>query len=124
MPLLPRRRPARPRAASVFVPPPLPTPRAAAWWILLAVLLVGAAVGGTLWWLLTDLAGQATGPAGQPSPGAGSARGEVLRTALAAGAGVGAAITLGLAFRRQRHQEITAAHTTHDATERRDRPVH
>ncbi|SDM06349.1 pentapeptide repeat-containing protein [Nonomuraea jiangxiensis] len=79
------------------------------------MLLVGAAVGGTLWWLLADLSGQA----GQPTLGAGSARGEVLRTALASGAGVGAAITLGLAFHRQRHQEITAAHTTHDATERR-----
>ncbi|MET7338448.1 pentapeptide repeat-containing protein [Nonomuraea sp. NPDC005650] len=114
MPLLPRR-PAHPAASSVSDPPALSTPRAAAWWILLAVLLVGAAVGGTLWWLLADLAG----PAGQPTPGAGSARGEVLRTALAAGAGVGAAITLGLAFRRQRHQEIITAHTTHDATERR-----
>ncbi|MFE3448728.1 hypothetical protein ACFXJ8_07295 [Nonomuraea sp. NPDC059194] len=42
-----------------------------------------------------------------------------MRTALAAGAGVGAAVTLMLAFRRQRHQEIAAAHATHDATKRR-----
>ncbi len=94
---------------------------------MLAVLLVGAAAGGTLWWLLADLAHQS---AGQPVPGAGSARGEILRTALAAGAGVGAAITLALAFRRQNHQElhsfITARHaervaaaTEHDAAERR-----
>ncbi|MFD0889575.1 pentapeptide repeat-containing protein, partial [Streptosporangium algeriense] len=43
----------------------------------------------------------------------------MLRTALAAGAAVGAAVTLMLAFRRQHHQEVTAAHTTHDAVERR-----
>ncbi|WP_218011244.1 hypothetical protein [Herbidospora mongoliensis] len=82
----------------------------------MAVILVGGAVSGTLWWLLTDLAAQTPPvptPAGQPA--AGSARGEMLRTALAAGAG----ITLALAFRRQRHQEISTAHTTHDATERR-----
>ncbi|WP_326642352.1 pentapeptide repeat-containing protein [Nonomuraea fuscirosea] len=41
------------------------------------------------------------------------------RTALAAGAGVGAAVMLLLAVRRQRHQESTTAHTTHDAAERR-----
>ncbi|MFD8562648.1 pentapeptide repeat-containing protein [Streptosporangium canum] len=83
------------------------------------IVLVGAAVGGTLWWLLVDpaLTVPAPGPSG-PS-GAGTARGETLRTALAAGAGVGAAVTLMLAFRRQRHQEIATAHATHDATERR-----
>ncbi|WP_133306057.1 pentapeptide repeat-containing protein [Microbispora triticiradicis] len=127
MPLLPHRRAARPLDDPVPVPPALRPPRAAAWWIVLAVLLVGAAAGGTLWWLLADLAHQS---AGQPVPGAGSARGEILRTALAAGAGVGAAITLALAFRRQNHQElhsfITARHaervataTEHDAAERR-----
>ncbi|MEU7899873.1 pentapeptide repeat-containing protein [Nonomuraea sp. NPDC049152] len=76
------------------------------------MLLVGGTVAATMWWLLTGLPSD---PPGQ----AGSARGEAVRTALAAGAGVGAAITLALAFRRQRHQEITTAHTTHDATERR-----
>jgi hypothetical protein len=44
---------------------------------------------------------------------------EAARTALAAAAGVGAAVTLLLAVRRQRHQELTAAHTNHDAAERR-----
>ncbi|MEU4836362.1 pentapeptide repeat-containing protein [Streptosporangium sp. NPDC023615] len=116
------------------MPPTLPTPRAAAWWIALAVLLVGAAVGGTLWWLLADLAVVAVpAPPGAPPAASGGtigARGEMLRTALAAGAGVGAAITLALAFRRQRHQELatlitshyaerTAEHTERDATERR-----
>ncbi|MFF0770985.1 pentapeptide repeat-containing protein [Nonomuraea wenchangensis] len=48
-----------------------------------------------------------------------SARIEAGRTALAAAAGVGAAVTLLLAVRRQRHQELATAHTTHDATERR-----
>ncbi|MEV4325294.1 pentapeptide repeat-containing protein [Microbispora rosea] len=108
MPWLSRRRP-----AELASPPEPPrTPRAAAWWILPVVLLVGSTVAATLWWLLTGL------PAAPPGQ-AGSARGEALRTALAAGAGVGAAVTLALSFRRQRHQEITTAHTTHDATERR-----
>lgn len=48
-----------------------------------------------------------------------SARIEVARTALAAAAGVGAAVTLMLAVRRQRHQELATAHATHDAAERR-----
>ncbi|MGJ6969225.1 pentapeptide repeat-containing protein [Streptosporangium sp. G11] len=48
-----------------------------------------------------------------------TARIDVIRTALAAGAGVGAAITLMLAFRRQRHHESVAESTEHDANERR-----
>ncbi|MBB2749205.1 UNVERIFIED_ORG: uncharacterized protein YjbI with pentapeptide repeats [Microbispora rosea subsp. rosea] len=108
MPWLSRRRP-----AELGPTPESPrTPRAAAWWILPAVLLVGGTVAAAIWWLLTGL------PAAPPGQ-AGSARGEALRTALAAGAGVGAAITLALSFRRQRHQEIITALTTHDATERR-----
>ncbi|GAA2680218.1 hypothetical protein GCM10010412_064280 [Nonomuraea recticatena] len=48
-----------------------------------------------------------------------SARIEAARTALAAAAGVGAAVTLMLAVRRQRHQKLATWHTTHDAAERR-----
>jgi uncharacterized protein YjbI with pentapeptide repeats len=47
------------------------------------------------------------------------ARIDAVRTGLAAGAGVGAAVGLMLAFRRQRHQEIATALTNFDATERR-----
>ncbi|MEU6744434.1 pentapeptide repeat-containing protein [Streptosporangium sandarakinum] len=92
-------------------------PRSAAWWIIPVIVLVIAAVGGALWWMSADPALSAPAPSG--SGGAGTARGDILRTALAAGAGVGAAVTLMLAFRRQRHQEIATAHATHDATERR-----
>ncbi|MEV0391357.1 ISL3 family transposase [Nonomuraea sp. NPDC050643] len=76
-------------------------------------LLVGAAVWGISTWLLQDLDKLPT-LAEQVS-----ARIEAVRTALAAGAGVGAAVTLLLAVRRQRHQELATAHTTHDAAERR-----
>ncbi|MGV9327211.1 pentapeptide repeat-containing protein [Streptosporangium sandarakinum] len=92
-------------------------PRSAAWWIIPVIVLVIAAVGGALWWMSADPALSAPAPSGPG--GAGTARGEILRTALAVGAGVGAAVTLMLAFRRQRHQEIATAHATHDATERR-----
>ncbi|MGV9324093.1 pentapeptide repeat-containing protein [Streptosporangium sandarakinum] len=90
-------------------------------------LLVGGVVGGVAWLLLG--AGWSAAEA--------TARQGAIQTALAAGAGVGAAVTLMLAFRRQRHQEH-AAHVTaylaernaalaeqvadttkHDATERR-----
>ncbi|MCG5220033.1 pentapeptide repeat-containing protein [Streptosporangium soli] len=76
-----------------------------------AAVLVAAGVAGSLWWLLATMP-----PA---APDATNTYNETLRTALAAGAGVGAAITLMLAFRRQRHQELTALRTDHDATERR-----
>ncbi|MET8986974.1 pentapeptide repeat-containing protein [Nonomuraea wenchangensis] len=82
------------------------------WWALPAAALVGAAVWGTSAWLLQDLS---TLPVAEQI----SARIEAVRTALAAGAGVGAAVTLLLAVRRQRHQELATAHTTHDAAERR-----
>ncbi|WP_157549747.1 pentapeptide repeat-containing protein, partial [Nonomuraea candida] len=70
------------------------------------------AVWGVSTWLLQDLHTV-------PTPQQISARIEAVRTALAAGAGVGAAVTLLLAVRRQRHQELATAHTTHDAAERR-----
>ncbi|WP_328433173.1 pentapeptide repeat-containing protein [Streptomyces sp. NBC_00425] len=44
---------------------------------------------------------------------------EVVRTALAAGAGVGAAITVLLTFRRQQHHEEATERTDYDASERR-----
>ncbi|MEU7743337.1 pentapeptide repeat-containing protein [Nonomuraea sp. NPDC049158] len=80
--------------------------------MLPAALLIGGAAWGTVEWLLQDLnklliIEQI------------SARIEAARTALAAAAGVGAAVTLMLAVRRQRHQELATAHTTHDAAERR-----
>ncbi|GAA2986301.1 pentapeptide repeat-containing protein [Streptosporangium longisporum] len=116
-----------PADAAPVMPPVLRMPRAAAWWIVPITLLVGAVVGGVSWWLLSDAS----------STAAAIARQGALQTALAAGAGVGAAVTLMLAFRRQHHQERTAAvtadlaernvllakevaeHTKHDATERR-----
>ncbi len=83
------------------------------WWALPVALLVGAAVWGISTWLLQDLDKLPTLTEQV------SARIEAVRTALAAGAGVGAAVTLLLAVRRQRHQELATAHTTHDAAERR-----
>ncbi|MEU6744487.1 pentapeptide repeat-containing protein [Streptosporangium sandarakinum] len=84
------------------------------------MLLVVGVVSGVAWLLLK--AGGSVAEA--------TARQGAIQTALAAGAGVGAAVTLMPAFRRQRHQEH-AAHVTaylaqqvadntkHDATERR-----
>ncbi|MEU1729166.1 pentapeptide repeat-containing protein [Nonomuraea sp. NPDC005692] len=92
--------------------PELRPPRSMWWWALPAALLVGAAVWGVSAWLLQDLGTL-------PVPEQVSARIEAVRTSLAAGAGVGAAMTLLLAVRRQRHQELATAHTTHDAAERR-----
>jgi hypothetical protein len=47
------------------------------------------------------------------------ARNDAIRTALAAAAGLGAAVTLLLAFHRQRHQELSTHITEYDGTERR-----
>jgi hypothetical protein len=93
-------------------PPELRPPRSMWWWVLPAALLIGAATWGTTEWLLQDLDRL---PLAEQT----SARIEAARTALAAAAGVGAAVTLMLAVRRQRHQELATAHTTHDAAERR-----
>ncbi|MEU7457525.1 pentapeptide repeat-containing protein [Streptosporangium roseum] len=131
MPLLPLRRSspadAPVVAVEVVVPPQLRTPKPAARWIMPITLLVGGVVGGLAWLLLA-----AGGSAAEAT-----ARQGAIQTALAAGAGVGAAVTLMLAFRRQRHQEHAAHVTTylaernaalaeqvagntkHDATERR-----
>ncbi|MEV3985313.1 pentapeptide repeat-containing protein [Nonomuraea sp. NPDC049758] len=94
-------------------PPDLRPPRSMWWWALPAALLVGAAAWGVSAWLLQDLDKLPTLAERV------SARIEAARTALAAAAGVGAAVTLLLAMRRQRHQELATAHTTHDAAERR-----
>ncbi|MEU4550168.1 hypothetical protein [Nonomuraea dietziae] len=93
-------------------PPDLHPPRSMWWWVLPAAALIGVAAWGTTAWLLQDLD---TVPIAEQV----SARIEAARTALAAAAGVGAAVTLMLAVRRQRHQELATAHTTHDAAERR-----
>ncbi|WP_433242547.1 pentapeptide repeat-containing protein [Streptosporangium sp. CA-135522] len=71
------------------------------------------------WWLLTNLPVSPALPPIRDPAAVVNARNEVIRTALAAAAGVGAAITLALAFRRQRHTEIVADRTEHDASERR-----
>ncbi|MBG0819074.1 pentapeptide repeat-containing protein [Planomonospora sp. ID82291] len=135
-----RRSPSPDPVPAAAVPPPLRPPRPAGWWIVPLGLLIGAVVFGVAWWLLaapavssggTPVPGVTAGPA-PPEPGGNlvQVRSEVLRTALAAGAGIGAAVTLMLAFRRQRHQEIatlitshyaerTAEHTERDAAERR-----
>jgi hypothetical protein len=78
-----------------------------------AALAVGAAIWATASWLLHDL---------YSIPGAlnqANTRIEAVRTALAAGAGTGAAVGLLLAFRRQQHQEVATALTELDATEKR-----
>ncbi|MFD9948814.1 pentapeptide repeat-containing protein [Nonomuraea sp. NPDC059023] len=93
-------------------PPALRTPRSLWWWALPSALLIGAAAWGAAQWLLQDLPRV-------PVPQQISLRIEALRTALAAAAGVGAGVTLLLAVRRQRHQEVASWHTTHDAAERR-----
>ena len=93
--------------------PVLREPRPAAWWIVPAALLIGAAVTVTAWWLLDGMPDRLS-----PYQLVTARRGAI-QTALGAGAGIGAAITLMLAFRRQRHQEIANLVTAHDATERR-----
>ncbi|MFD0884876.1 pentapeptide repeat-containing protein [Streptosporangium algeriense] len=97
--------------AEPVVPPPLRTPRAAAWWIVPAALLVGGAATAMAWWLLSSL------PLLPTTAEEATARQGAIQTALAVAAGIGAAITLMLAFRRQRHQEH-AAHVTAYLAER------
>ncbi|MDG9712637.1 pentapeptide repeat-containing protein [Streptomyces sp. DH10] len=83
------------------------------WWVVLAFAAVAAAV-----WLTTaQLMPQTySAPPGRERT---QQRTDVVRTALAAGAGVGAAITVLLAFRRQHHHEMATKQTEHDANERR-----
>ncbi|MET9765042.1 pentapeptide repeat-containing protein [Streptomyces sp. NPDC006372] len=76
------------------------------WWMALAFVAVLAAV-----WITTTVL--------MPQSADTRQRNDVVRTALAAGAGVGAAVTVMLAFRRQQHHETATAQTEYDATERR-----
>ncbi|GII87686.1 hypothetical protein Ssi03_56760 [Sphaerisporangium siamense] len=104
-----RRPPAAPAPSLILAA--LRVPRAAWWWILPVSALIAAVVYGVARWLLTSLPPEPTGAAEA------AARNEAVRTALAAGAGVGAAVTVMLTFRRQRHQELSA-HATAALAER------
>lgn len=88
-------------------------PRIRWWWVVLASAAVLAAVWATTALLLPQTADT------QPGSETSKQRVEVVRTALAAGAGVGAAITVLLAFRRQHHHEEATERTEYDASERR-----
>ncbi|WP_251091372.1 pentapeptide repeat-containing protein [Streptomyces sp. Caat 7-52] len=83
------------------------------WWAVLAFTAVGAAV-----WISTALLMPQTDGI-RPNLERTKQRIDVVRTSLAAGAGVGAAVTVLLAFRRQHHHEKATEQTEHDATERR-----
>lgn len=98
------RRGRRPRVPAAQRPP-------LSWWAILigAVLVVGVSWAATTW-LLAE-ASRATDPA--------AARVEAVKTGLGIGAGTGGVLALLLAVRRQWHQEVAAADTVHDATERR-----
>lgn len=81
------------------------------WWtITVAALVIAGVTWGATTWLL-DEAAAATDPA--------AARVEAIKTGLGIGAGTAGVFALLLAVRRQWHQEVTAADTTYDATERR-----
>jgi hypothetical protein len=81
------------------------------WWAVAAAALViaGVAWGATSW--LLGKAAAAADPA--------AAQVEAIKTGLGIGAATAGVMALLLAVRRQWHQEITAADTTADATERR-----
>ncbi|MGW7284013.1 hypothetical protein ACWGH4_00705 [Streptomyces sp. NPDC054847] len=83
------------------------------WWAALAFAAVAAAV-----WITTALLMPQTDGI-RPNQERTRQRIDVVRTSLAAGAGVGAAVTVLLAFRRQQHHERATEQTEHDATERR-----
>ncbi|CNE77382.1 Uncharacterised protein [Mycobacterium tuberculosis] len=87
-------------------------PLAAGMWMLIAAASASAAIWLTTVWLLhvVDSA---------PATERAKIRVDAVRTGLAAGAGVGAAVGLMLAFRRQQHQEIATALADYDAAERR-----
>ncbi|WP_051866444.1 pentapeptide repeat-containing protein [Streptosporangium roseum] len=78
-------------------------------WIVPAALLVGGTVTAVAWRLLGSL------PALPKTAEEVTARQGAPQLALGAGAGIGAVITVMLAFRRQRHQELTALITSRQA---------
>ena len=78
-----------------------------------------AAIWVTTGWLLATTRGVLAHDKTANGADRAQVRVEVVRTGLAAGAGVGAAVGLMLAFRRQRHQEVATALSDHDAAERR-----
>ena len=82
------------------------------WTLAAATAVVVVAIAVTTW-LLTIASGA------KPGTDQANSRLDAVRTGLAAGAGVGAAVGLMLAFRRQHHQEIATDLTNRDATERR-----
>ncbi|MER7129049.1 pentapeptide repeat-containing protein [Streptosporangium saharense] len=103
-----------PVVPDLVAPPPLRMPRAAVRWIVPAVLLGGGAATAMAWWLLSGL------PRLPKVAEEATARQGAIQTSLALAAGIGAAVTLMLAFRRQRHQEH-AAHVTTYLAERNAR---
>jgi len=85
--------------------------QALSWWVVAAagVIVAGVAWGATVW--LLGEANHAQDPA--------AARVEAIKTGLSIGAGTVGVFALLLAVRRQWHQELSAAATEHDASERR-----
>jgi hypothetical protein len=81
--------------------------------MLAAAAAVAAIAWGATTWLLAE--------ADHVSPGSehAKARIDAVRTGFATAGGLGAAVGLLLAFRRQHHTEIVAAGTDHDASEKR-----
>ncbi|MEV5241946.1 pentapeptide repeat-containing protein [Streptomyces cinnamoneus] len=88
-------------------------PRIRWWWVVLAFTAVLIAVWATTAALMPQTL---HAPQGNERV---KERIEVVRTGLAAGAGVGAAITVLLAFRRQHHHEEATERSDYDASERR-----
>ena len=103
---LPSRRQAQDGSLTAWQPMP-------AWSWMLAAVAVLIVTAGVIIWLLA-IAGGA-----KPGSDRANSRLDAVRTGLAAGAAVGAAAGLFLAFRRQHHQEVATKSSDHDAIERR-----
>ena len=88
--------------------------RPLAWsWMLLAAVAIAVTVSSTTAWMLSQAA-EIT-----PESERAKVRIDAVRTGLVTGGGVGAAVALLLAFRRQHHHELATASTDYDATEKR-----